>query len=125
MSDPNPEAVPAVQPEAETVPAVPTVSTAPTVPAVPRVVEPVPSRRKDDSFFVKFLRFSSTACAIAGGTMLASNTAVSKYGFVLLAMSSGQMLLSSAIVGNKSLIIYSAALFVFVDCLGIYRWVLQ
>jgi hypothetical protein len=83
------------------------------------------SRRVDDSLLVKFLQFSSSACAIVGGTLLAANTEVSRYGFILLALSSSQMLASSIIVGNKSLIVYSGSIFIFVDCLGIYRWVLR
>ena len=82
-------------------------------------------RRVEDSFLVKFLQFSSSACAVAGGTMLASNVEISRYGFILLALSSSQMLTSSIIVRNTSLIIYSASIFVFVDCLGIYRWILR
>lgn len=57
--------------------------------------------------------------------MLASNTEISRYGFILLALSSSQMLASSTMVRNKSLMVYSASIFIFVDCLGIYRWVLQ
>lgn len=73
----------------------------------------------------KGLQFSSSMFAVAGGTLLASNTDVSKYGFVLLAMSSGQMLCTSLITNNKSLMIYAGSVFCFVDCLGIYRWLLQ
>jgi hypothetical protein len=88
-------------------------------------IEKSSTRRIDDSFFVKFLQFSSSACAVAGGTLLAANTEVSRYGFIVLALSSSQMLASSMMVGNKSLIIYSASIFIFVDCFGIYRWVLR
>jgi hypothetical protein len=82
-------------------------------------------RQVYDSSLVKFLHYSSSACAVAGGTILASNTEISGYGFILLALSSGQMLISSLLAQNKRLIIYSASLFIFVDCLGIYRWVLR
>jgi hypothetical protein len=83
------------------------------------------TRQLYDSTLAKFLHYSSSACAVAGGTILASNTEVSGYGFILLALSSSQMLISSMLVQNKRLIIYSASLFIFVDCLGIYRWVLS
>jgi hypothetical protein len=73
----------------------------------------------------KILQLSSSAFAIAGGVMLASKTAVSSYGFILLAMSSSQMLVSNLLVKNKSMIIYSASLFLFVDCFGIYRWIIE
>jgi hypothetical protein len=82
-------------------------------------------RQLNDSSPVKFLHYSSSACAVAGGTILASNTEASGYGFILLALSSSQMLISSILIQDKRLIIYSASLFIFVDCLGIYRWVLS
>ncbi len=56
--------------------------------------------------------------------MLSSNTEVSKYGFILLALSSSQIFISSSIAGNKGLMMYAASLFIFVDCFGIYRWLL-
>jgi hypothetical protein len=71
------------------------------------------------------LQLSSSACAIAGGIMLASNTSVSSYGFIILAMSSSQMLIANLIVKNTSMIIYAGSLFFFVDCLGIYRWIIK
>lgn len=71
------------------------------------------------------LRFSSSVLAITGGVILSSNIPASKYGFILLALSSSQIFVSSLISGDKSLMIYSASLFVFVDCLGIYRWLLH
>jgi hypothetical protein len=71
------------------------------------------------------LEYSSSACAVAGGTLLASNTEMSKYGFVILALSSGQMLISSTMGRRKSMMIYAGSVFCFVDCLGIYRWLLQ
>jgi hypothetical protein len=83
------------------------------------------TRQLYDSSLVRFFHYSSSACAVAGGTMLASNTEVSGYGFILLALSSSQMLMSSILIQDRRLIIYSASLFVFVDCLGIYRWVLS
>jgi hypothetical protein len=73
----------------------------------------------------KFLQYSSSACAIAGGVMLASNSEVSGYGFIFLALSSSQMLVASIRRKNTSMIVYASSLFVFVDCLGIYRWILK
>lgn len=72
----------------------------------------------------KTLKLSSTACAIAGGVILAANLDVSKYGFILLAMSSSQMLLASIRLDDKPTIAYAGSLFLFVDCLGIFRWIL-
>jgi hypothetical protein len=71
------------------------------------------------------LQLSSSAFAIAGGVMLASNTSVSSYGFIFLAMSSSQMLLANLLAKNVSMIIYAGSLFFFVDCLGIYRWIIK
>jgi NADH:ubiquinone oxidoreductase subunit 6 (subunit J) len=71
-----------------------------------------------------FLKWSSSTCAIGGGIVLASNTSHSGFGFVGLAASSFQMLTASILLEDKTMIIYSGALFVFVDCLGIYRWLL-
>ncbi|WP_299411161.1 hypothetical protein [Acaryochloris sp. IP29b_bin.148] len=73
----------------------------------------------------KVLKFSSSICAVAGGVIVSSNIPESKYGFILLALSSSQIFMSSSIEGEKSLMIYSASLFIFVDCLGIYRWLIQ
>ena len=75
--------------------------------------------------FAKFLQWSSSACAIAGGIILASKIEVSGYGFIFLALSSSQMLAASIRRKNTSMIVYAGSLFVFVDCLGIYRWILK
>jgi hypothetical protein len=73
----------------------------------------------------KIFRFSSSACALIGGVLLASNISLSPYGFIFLAFSSGQMLLASLQDRDMELITYSASLFIFVDCLGVYRWILS
>jgi hypothetical protein len=71
------------------------------------------------------LKLISSAFAIAGGIILASNTSISGYGFIFLATSSSLMLLSSIILRDKIMILYAASLFCCVDCVGIYRWVLS
>ena len=71
------------------------------------------------------LKWSSSACALAGGVLLASKTDVSKYGFIFLAFSSGQLLLASLQIQDRTMILYSASLFFFVDLMGIYRWLLS
>lgn len=71
------------------------------------------------------LQWSSSICAIAGGVILASNTVISSYGFIFLAMSSSQMLIASIRNLNTVMIVYAGSLFIFVDCFGIYRWILQ
>lgn len=74
---------------------------------------------------VKPLKYSSTVFAIAGGILLAANLPASRFGFILLALSSGQLLLASWAGGDRTTALYAAALFTCVDCLGIYRWLLQ
>lgn len=73
----------------------------------------------------RILKLTSSACAVAGGVILAANLDISKYGFVLLAMSSSQMLIASLRTGDRPMIIYAGSLFFFVDSLGIYRWIVQ
>jgi hypothetical protein len=74
----------------------------------------------------KILKLTSSACAVAGGIMLAANLPdISKYGFVFLALSSSQMLAASLRTKDTSMMLYSGSLFFFVDCLGMYRWIIQ
>ena len=72
------------------------------------------------------LKLTSSACAVTGGIMPAANLPnISRYGFVFLALSSSQMLVASLRTKDTTMIIYSSSLFFFVDCLGIYRWIIQ
>ena len=73
---------------------------------------------------VKKLRLSSCCCAVLGGILLASRSGLSGYGFIFLALSSSQLLLASSLMRDKTMMIYSGSLFLFVDCLGIYRWLI-
>ncbi len=82
-------------------------------------------RAASNDSVAKFLQWSSSACAIAGGVMLASKTEISGYGFIFLALSSSQMLAASIRKKDTSMITYAGSLFLFVDCLGIYRWILK
>lgn len=72
-----------------------------------------------------FLKLSSSFCALNGGVLLASNTSISGYGFIFLALSSSQLLIASVKDKDTIMFIYSASLFIFVDCLGVYRWLLS
>lgn len=74
---------------------------------------------------IKRLRISSSLFAILGGTLLASNTDFSGYGFIFLALSSSQLVISSFFDDDRIMLLYSASLFLFVDSLGIYRWLLS
>jgi homoserine kinase len=72
------------------------------------------------------LQLTSSACAVVGGILLAANIEkISKYGFILLAMSSSQLLVASLIKKDTRMIIYSGSIFFFVDCFGVYRWIIQ
>jgi hypothetical protein len=73
----------------------------------------------------KIFKFSSIFCALLGGILLASNIPTSGYGFIFLALSSGQLLLASLQDKDMTTILYAASVFVFVDCLGVYRWILN
>ena len=72
----------------------------------------------------QLLKISSSICAVIGGVILAANLSISSYGFVFLALSSSQLLISSIQTKDRLMIIYSGSIFLFVDCLGIYRWLL-
>jgi hypothetical protein len=72
------------------------------------------------------LQLTSSAFAVVGGVLLAANIEkISKYGFVLLAMSSSQLLVASLLKKDVRMIIYSGSIFFFVDCFGVYRWILE
>lgn len=71
------------------------------------------------------LKFSSSVFALVGGTLLALKINISEFGFLFLAFSSSQMLVASIVERDRLMILYSASLFLFVDCLGVYRWILS
>ncbi|MFM2429752.1 MAG: hypothetical protein RLZZ511_965 [Cyanobacteriota bacterium] len=79
-------------------------------------------RRLTRSQVTQFLKWSSCVCTITGGVALASNTAISPYGFLMLAMGSSQMVGATFLMRDRGLFAYSLGVFLFVDCLGIYRW---
>lgn len=70
------------------------------------------------------LKFSSSFCAVIGGVILAANIKISSYGFICLALSSSQLLIASIQNKDYPMVIYAASIFLFVDCLGVYRWLL-
>ena len=72
-----------------------------------------------------YLKLSSSICALLGGSLVASNTPLSRYAFLLLVLSSSQLLISSILEQDTLLIFYAGSVFVFVDCLGVYRWLLN
>ena len=78
--------------------------------------------RKSSS--AQLLKVSSSICAITGGIMLAVKLNISKYGFLFLALSSSQLLISSIQTKDNLMTFYSGSIFLFVDCLGVYRWLL-
>ena len=70
-------------------------------------------------------KWSSSFFGIVGGVMVASNTEATPFGFLFLAMSSFQFLIACLIIQDKSFIFLAASTFIFVDLLGIYRWLLS
>jgi hypothetical protein len=82
-----------------------------------------PSRRRFDRVSViQFLKWSSCVCTVVGGVLLASKTNLSPYGFLFLAMGSSQMVATTYLMRDRALFVYSVCVFLFVDCFGIYRW---
>lgn len=79
--------------------------------------------RKSSS--AQLLKVSSSICAITGGIMLAVKLNISSYGFIFLALSSSQLLISSIQTKDNLMTFYSGSIFLFVDCLGVYRWLLS
>lgn len=77
------------------------------------------------TLIIKRLKWSSSIFAVTGGVLLAAKVALSGYGFIFLAFSSSQMLLANILSNDRSMVVYSASIFLFVDCLGIYRWILD
>lgn len=71
-----------------------------------------------------FLKVSSSICALIGGLLLALKLPISSYGFVFLAISSSQLLVASLRAKDSVMIFYAGSLFLFVDCVGVYRWLL-
>jgi hypothetical protein len=73
----------------------------------------------------KILKLSSSGFAVAGGIVLAANLEISRYGFLILALGSAQMLVAGWRTTDKLLTLYAGSVFIFVDCLGVYRWILK
>ena len=72
----------------------------------------------------QLLKISSSCCAVIGGVMLAAKLNISSYGFLFLALSSSQLFVSSIQSKDYLMMFYSGSIFLFVDCLGVYRWLL-
>jgi hypothetical protein len=81
-----------------------------------------PSRRFSKRQVWQLLTWSSCVCTVLGGGLFASKTHLSPYGFLLLAMGSGQMVGSTYLMRDRALFCYAVCEFLFVDCFGIYRW---
>ncbi len=73
----------------------------------------------------QLLIISSSFCAVFGGVILAAKLSISSYGFLFLALSSSQLFIASIKTRNHLMIAYSGSIFFFVDCLGVYRWLLN
>lgn len=73
---------------------------------------------------IRWLKYSSCVCTVIGGSLLASKTVYSPYGFLLLASGSSQMVLAGWLMRDRSVVCYSGAIFIFVDAFGVYRWLM-
>ena len=73
----------------------------------------------------QFLMISSSFCAVFGGVILAAKISISSYGFLFLALSSSQLFIASIKTRDYVMVVYSGSIFFFVDCLGVYRWLLS
>ena len=83
------------------------------------------SRASQRIGLTNYLKWASSSFAVTGGILLVSKTHISGFGFIFLALSSSHMLMATSLMGDRSMMCYSAALFLCVDCLGIYRWLLS
>jgi hypothetical protein len=72
----------------------------------------------------EILKISSSLCAVTGGMLVALKIRISGYGFIFLALSSGQYLVANLLIKDVLSAIYALSVFVFVDLLGIYRWLI-
>ncbi len=83
------------------------------------------SKRRSSASVRFWLQSSSSVCALIGGILLASRLEISGYGFIFLALSSSQLLIVSILKREISMIVYAGSVFLFVDCFGVYRWVIS
>lgn len=74
---------------------------------------------------VNFIKWIGTGSAIFGGTMLASKSILTPYGFIFLAVSSSLWLVTGFLTKDRPLIILNLFLFIMVDVHGIYRWLMN
>lgn len=74
---------------------------------------------------VSVIKWTGTTAAIIGGTMLASKTTLTPYGFIFLAVSSSLWLVTGFLTKDRPLIVLNLFLFIMVDVHGIYRWIIS
>jgi hypothetical protein len=74
---------------------------------------------------ISALEKSCMTCLLVGGILLASRIPISGYGFIFLALSSSQLFVAGVLEKKRKTILYAASLFLFVDSIGVYRWVLS
>ena len=74
---------------------------------------------------INTLKIVSSTLALIGGILLANNIEISKYGFIFLAISSSSMSFAGYLSKDNYLLIYSLVIFLFVDCLGVFNWVIK
>lgn len=81
-------------------------------------------RKQQKIRVISVLKIFSIWGSATGGVLLASNVAISPYGFIFLAASSFSITIASILEKNFLNIFYGTTLFIGVDLLGVYRWII-
>jgi hypothetical protein len=71
------------------------------------------------------IKIFGTICLIIGGFLVASNTSVSKFGFLFLASSSSSMALACFLAAEQWNGRFFVLTFLIVDCFGIFNWLIR
>lgn len=71
------------------------------------------------------VKIFGTICLIVGGLLVASNTSISKFGFLFLASSSSSMALACFLAAEQWNGRFFVLTFLVVDCFGIFNWLIR
>lgn len=83
------------------------------------------SVRRRQAQISKKIKIFGTTCLVLGGLLVASNTSISKYGFLFLASSSSSMALASFLSAEQWNGRFFVLTFLIVDCFGIFNWLIR
>ncbi|PSB44119.1 hypothetical protein C7B80_21840 [Cyanosarcina cf. burmensis CCALA 770] len=73
----------------------------------------------------KKIKIFGTVCLVIGGFLVASNTSISKFGFLFLASSSSSMALACFLAAEQWNGRFFVLTFLVVDCFGIFNWLIR